>query len=150
MVLTSNNSEEIDDRNNAIAVTALQQDIQNVPSQHPFYGLPQELIWDIVDYLPPEAFINFVFANYPLLRHHGLAPALSKPRIDYLTNRTRISSFFPLLRLPTEIMLQVIRYLKPLDVMKFVVANYRDLTRQGIAPPLTAETERTLWKAIRV
>ena len=104
----------------------------------------------IVDFLPAESFINFAFANYPLLHHNGLAPALSQPRVRYITAETQISSLFPLIRLPAEIMLSVMRYLKPIDIMRFVVANYQDLARQGIAPPLTEETVQQLRNAVRV
>lgn len=117
---------------------------------HPFYNLPPELILSIVDFLPAEAFINFAFANYPLLHHNGLAPSLSKPRVSYLTNQTQIASLFPLIRLPPEIMLSVIKRLKPIDVMRFVLANYQDLARQGIAPPLSEETKMQLRGAVRV
>ncbi|KAL1584641.1 hypothetical protein WHR41_06949 [Cladosporium halotolerans] len=131
---------------------------QNTPStqmalhrrpQHPFYTLPPELILDIVDLLPPEAFINFAFANYPLLHATGLAPALSRIRIDYITNNTRIPALFPLFRMPAEIMLHIMRNLKPLDIMRFVLANYQDLARQGITPPLTEDTLRQLRNAVR-
>ena len=47
-------------------------------------------------------------------------------------------------------MLSVMRYLKPIDMMRFVVANYQDLARQGIAPPLTDETIMELRNAVRV
>ena len=56
---------------------------------------------------------------------------------------------FPLIRMPAEIMLHIMRNLKPLDIMRFVVANYQDLERQGIAPPLTVETVAQLRNAIR-
>lgn len=117
---------------------------------HPFYSLPPELILSIVDLLPAESFINFAFANYPLLHHNGLAPSLSGPRVSYITNQTQIPALFPLIRLPAEIMLSVMRYLKPIDMMRFVVANYQDLARQGIAPPLTDETVLQLRNAVRV
>jgi hypothetical protein len=116
---------------------------------HPFYSLPAELILDIVDLLPPESFINFAFANYPLLHSYGLAPALSRPRVVYITTQTSIPALFPLLRLPPEIMLHVMRHLKPIDIMRFAVANYQDLERQGIAPPLSAETVQHLRTAVR-
>jgi hypothetical protein len=116
--------------------------------QHPFYTLPSELILDIVDLLPPDSFINFAFANYPLLHSHGLAPALSRPRIVYVTTKTQIPTLFPLLRMPAEIMLHIMRNLKPIDIMRFVVANYQDLARSGVAPPMTADTERELRNAI--
>lgn len=116
---------------------------------HPFYTLPSELILDIIDFLPPESFINFAFANYPLLHSFGLAPALSRPRVLYITTQTQIPALFPLLRMPAEIMLHIMRHLKPIDIMRFVVANYQDLARQGIAPPLTAATVIQLKNAVR-
>lgn len=66
---------------------------------HPLYTLPSELILDIVDYLPADAFINFAFAIYPLLNSYALAPALSRPRVLYITTQT-----CPLLQMPAEIM----------------------------------------------
>jgi hypothetical protein len=118
-------------------------------AQHPFYALPVELVLDIIDLLPPEGFINFAFANYPLLLRHGLAPALSRPRISYITNQTQLPAMFPLLRMPAEITLHIMHQLSPSDMMRFVVANYQDLARQGIAPPLGVETVRGLESAVR-
>ncbi|KAK5703166.1 hypothetical protein LTR97_004115 [Elasticomyces elasticus] len=123
--------------------------VATVP-QHPFYTLPSELILDIIDLLPPESFITFAFANYPLLHSYGLAPALSRPRVVYITTQTSIPMLFPLLRLPPEIMLHVMRNLKPIDIMRFAVANYQDLERQGIAPPLSAEVVGSLRRAVGV
>lgn len=119
-------------------------------TRHPFYSLPAELILSIIDLLPPESFINFAFANYPLLSDYGLAPALSGTRVTYLTGQTRIPALFPLLRLPPEITLHVLGHLSPVDVMRFVLANYQDLARQGIAPALTDETVAQLWAAVCV
>ncbi|KAK6436272.1 hypothetical protein LTR95_007532 [Oleoguttula sp. CCFEE 5521] len=119
-----------------------------LPPRHPFYAMPSELIFDIVDLLPPEAFINLAFANYPLLSANGLAPALSRPRVAYITTNTRLPALFPLIRMPAEITLQIMRHLRPLDVMRFVVANYQDLARQGIAPPMTAEMIAQLRVAV--
>ncbi|KAF2213164.1 hypothetical protein CERZMDRAFT_90581 [Cercospora zeae-maydis SCOH1-5] len=118
--------------------------------RHPLYSLPSELILDIVDLLPPESFINFAFANYPLLHWYGVLPALSRTRVIYITTQTRIPALFPLLRIPAEIMLHILRNLRPIDIARFVVANYQDLARQGIAPPLTPETERELRNAVRL
>lgn len=129
--------------------SASAQSTQNARPRHPFYTLPPELILDIVDLLPPESFINFAFANYPLLHANGLAPALSRLRIDYITNNTRIPALFPLFRMPAEIMLHIMRNLKPIDIMRFVLANYQDLARQGITPPLTEDTLRQLRNALR-
>ncbi|KAL1311097.1 hypothetical protein AAFC00_001304 [Neodothiora populina] len=115
---------------------------------HPFYTLPAELVLDIVDMLPPDAFINFVFANYPLLRAYGLAPTLSSARISYLVRQTRIPTHFQLLPFPPEINLQILRCFQPIDLMNFVMANYQHMTRQGIAPPLTPETVYQLRRSI--
>lgn len=117
--------------------------------RHPFYSLPSELILDIVDLLPADGFINFAFANYPLLHSYGMAPALSRPRVVYITTQTQIPALFPLLRMPPEIMLHIMRHLKPIDIMRFVVANYQDLARQGIAPPLSPATVMQLRNAVR-
>lgn len=115
---------------------------------HPFYTLPHELILDIIDLLPPDSFINFVFANYPLLRLHGLAPALSSARVSYLVRQTRIPTHFQLLPFPPELNLQVLRYFRPLDLMNFVMANYQHMAAQGIAPPLTAVTIQQLRRSV--
>ncbi|GAB7366644.1 hypothetical protein MBLNU230_g8626t1 [Neophaeotheca triangularis] len=123
---------------------------QPLTPPHPFYSLPAELILDIVDLLPPESFINFVFANYPLLHANGLAPALSRSRVCYITTQTQIPNLFPLLKMPVEMMLQIISHLKPIDLMRFVVANYQVLERQGIAPLMAEATARQLRKAVGV
>jgi len=111
-------------------------------------SLPAELVMDVVDLLPPEAFINFTFANYPLLASRGLAPALSAERVFYLSSQTQIIRHFRLLPIPCELILQVMSLLKPIDIMRFVMANYQDLTIQGIAPPLTPDTLRQLRTAV--
>ena len=146
----SNNQESSSARSSSASSNAVTYGAQpQATPQHPFYTLPAELILDIVDLLPPEAFINFAFANYPLLHSYGLAPALSRPRIVYITTQTQIPALFPLLRIPPEIMLHVMRNLKPIDIMRFAVANYQDLARQGIAPPLSEDTVKQLRNAVR-
>lgn len=144
----SNGDDQVDGAASS-SMTNTQQLATTTQPPHPFYSLPSELILDIVDYLPAESFINFAFANYPLLHSYGLAPALSRPRVIYITTQTQIPALFPLLRMPAEIMLHIMRHLKPIDIMRFVVANYQDLARQGIAPPLTAATVQQLKNAVR-
>jgi hypothetical protein len=51
--------------------------------------------------------------------------------------------------LPAEITLEIMRNMKPIDIMRFVLANYQDLARQGITPPLTEETLSQLRRAVR-
>lgn len=118
--------------------------------QHPLLRLPAELIADIIDYLPQEAFINFVFADYTTLRAVGLAPVLSRRRLIYITTQMHSPALFcPLLTVPPELMLHIMRHLRPMDVMRFVIANYRELSRQGIAPPVMGEIKMELEKALR-
>lgn len=114
---------------------------------HPLYRLPLDLILMITDHLDPETFISLAFATYPLLRHHGLAPAMSVQRLSQLVNRSRLPFMFRLLPLPTELLLQTMRFLSPVDLIWFVVANYQHLAATGIAPPLTGDRIRTLRAA---
>lgn len=115
---------------------------------HPFYNLPAELMLHIVDLLPPESFINFAFANYSLFLANGLAPALSSKRIAIMMRRTDINRHFSLLPFPAELNLQIMSLLKPIDIMRFVIANYQEVERQGIAPKLTVEIISRLQSAI--
>lgn len=117
---------------------------QGTISPHPFYRFPLELIFHIIDLLPAEAFINFAFAHYPLLHRHRLVPSLSTPELSRMVSRSRLPRLFRLVPLPSELLLQTIRHLSPMDTMRFVLANYEDLARSGIAPRLTAETVRSL------
>lgn len=78
-----------------------------------------------------------------------MAPALSRVRIDYLVNNTQIPAMFPLFQMPAELILDIMSNLKPIDIMRFVLANYQDLARQGITPPLTADTLCQLRNAVR-
>lgn len=115
--------------------------------RHPIYRLPLDIILMITDRLSPEDFINLAFANYPLLRHYGLVPALPSQRLAKLVNRSRLRSMFKLLPLPTELLLQTMRLLSPVDMMLFVMANYDDLVAKGIAPALTKDRIRALRTA---
>lgn len=98
----------------------------------------------IIDRLTPEEFINFAFANYPLLLHYGLAPAMSARQLAHLIDRSSLPSIFRLIPLPTELLLQTMRKLSPIDLMRFVMANYSDLVSRGLAPQLTDETIKAL------
>lgn len=115
---------------------------------HAFYTLPPELLLSIVDFLPPDAFVNFVFAIYPLLRSYGLAPALSSTRLGHLVRQTRIPIHFQLLPFPPEITLQVLTHVRPFDLVNFVMANYQHMTLLGIAPRLTPVTIHQLRRAV--
>jgi hypothetical protein len=113
------------------------------------HSLPPEIMLGIVDLLPPETFINLALAYYPLLNACGLTPPLTPSRVSYITNRTHLPQFIPLSRMPPEIMLVIMSHLKPMDIMRFTVANYQNLERNRIAPALTNETIRRLGSAVR-
>lgn len=108
------------------------------------YTLPLELFLLVVDNLDPETFINFAFASYPLLRQRGLVPAMSIRRLAHLLNQTSVPGMFRLLPLPTETILQIMKELKPKDLMRFVLANYQDLVARGLAPVLNEGTVNRL------
>lgn len=157
----SNPSSSSSDNGNTISISASSDASVNTtttlppthpPGTPPLYTLPPELLLSIIDLLAPSSFINFAFASYPILLTHNLAPALTRSRISYVTRRTRLPRMFPLLRLhvPAEITLQIMRYLGPGDMLRFVVANYQDLERQGIAPALGSGVVRELERVSRV
>lgn len=118
------------------------------PLSHPFYTLPTELIFEIIGLLPPDAFINFAFANYPLLLTYGLAPSLTPDRFSYLVRQTRITNHFQLLPFPSEVIMQILSRLRPIDLLNFVMANYQTMAARGIAPALTPETIQQLRRSI--
>lgn len=149
----SNSASSSSENGNTISISSRQTNdtatttpFAHPPGTPPLYTLPPELLLNIIDLLTPSSFINLAFASYPILLTHNLAPALTRSRISYITQRTRLPRMFPLLRLhvPAEITLQIMRYLSPGDMMRFVVANYQDLQRQGIAPALGVGVVREL------
>ena len=77
----------------------------------PLHSLPLEIILDITSYLPAEAFISFAFAHFALLRRCGLAPSLSTQQLANLVEHARLPRFFRLVPLPSELLLQTMRYL---------------------------------------
>ena len=115
---------------------------------HPFYTLPSEIIRDIVDLLEPEALISFAFADYHLMVSKGLAPVLSTDRIIRLAETTQTRVYVQVLPFPAELILHVLSLLCPIDMMRFAIANYQDLVRQGIAPVLTADMLLQLQLAV--
>jgi uncharacterized protein YhdP len=133
--------------------------------QHParsFRGLPIELILEILSYLPPDALISFGFANYHLLITHSLASLLSRPTMIRLMNQAIVlrmrtsttgSASLPGMAgptsLPSEVHLQILRNMEPIDVLNYGIANYLVLAQQGIAPPLSQDTLRRLNNAVR-
>ncbi|THY28946.1 hypothetical protein D6D01_03723 [Aureobasidium pullulans] len=116
-----------------------------------FRGLPTELILEIMSYLSPDALLSFGFANYHLLVRHSMAPLLSSCTMTRLVHqaavpRTRTTGQ---LSVPTEVNLQILRHLGPVDSLNYAMANYLILAQQGIAPSLSTETLRRLNRAVQ-
>lgn len=106
-----------------------------------FFRLPLELILEITERLPPQAMVNFIFANYALLHYFGLVPAMSPEQLSRLVDESRLDRIVQrLIPLPVELLLQMMENLSPRDTLMFVLANYRDLALRGIAPALSDDT----------
>lgn len=109
--------------------------------------MPFELILDIVDNLDPQSLISLAFAYYPLVQRVGLAPAMSTSELATLFNRSKLPSMLPLVSLPAELLLQVMRLLSPMDLMRFALANYQGLVARRLAPRLTDDIFDSLLEA---
>ncbi|CAD0112737.1 unnamed protein product [Aureobasidium uvarum] len=128
----------------------MQSVIQSPPRS--FRGLPTELVLEILSYLAPDALISFGFAYYHLLVRHSLASLLSPITMTRLFYQARIhlrSRSSGPMSLPSEVNLQILRRLEPADALNYAMANYLELARQGIAPPLSQDTLCRLNRAIR-
>ena len=106
--------------------------------RHGFYVLPSEMVLEILSYLGPTDFVNFVFSNYDLLCHHGLAPRLSVKRLAALLAQDLSPGErrTPLHRLPTELLIYTMSKMSAVTTASFVLAQYQHLRSRGIAPPL--------------
>ena len=101
------------------------------PAAHGLYGLPAEMLIHILDRLDLVDLPAFVAAAYPLLRHHGLAPALA-PRGYTWMERPRYSAFalatssilVGIRYLPLEILVQVTGHLSVEEKITFIIANW--------------------------
>ena len=95
------------------------------------YGLPAEMLINILDQLDLVDLPAFVAAAYPLLRHHGLAPPLAPLGFTWM-ERPRYSAFalatssilVGIRYLPLEILVQVTRHLTVTDKIVFIIANW--------------------------
>ncbi|KAF2182699.1 hypothetical protein K469DRAFT_218378 [Zopfia rhizophila CBS 207.26] len=110
-------------------------------------NLPAELLLDIIRYLHSEEYATFALALYPLLRRHGLVPALTKETYLRITRQrpppsSKTGSYW---RLPVEMTDEIMRYLEPADMIAFLFSN-RELFLRYL-PELSKDTKKGLWKS---
>lgn len=106
-------------------------------SLRPFRGLPDEILYHILEMLDTEAYITFVITHYVFFFRHGLAPPMNTTRLANILDGSRTTLRFPMMVLPPEILLEVMQRMPRQDMMSFGIANYRYLADVGIAPQLT-------------
>lgn len=109
--------------------------------------LPPEIMYEIISYLRPTDFINFVFSDYNLLQRHGIAPPQPRHQIVARLEAESSSSSFssharnvssglttPFDRLPNELVLSILSSLQPRAMVDFVLAHYTYLLLRGMVP----------------
>ena len=88
--------------------------------------LPAELLLGVLNGLDILDFPSLIFAIYPILRHHGIAPPFSIPRIEVMRRRLILPG--PLTRgiesLPPELRLHIGRSLDAREKINFVLATW--------------------------
>lgn len=122
--------------------------VTNSHPPHGFFRLPMELRLIIMEDMAPHNFINFALATYSLLRplHWNLVPRITPERLRQMKDTTQAaSSRFQML--PNELVLDILRLLGRVDMMRFVFTNYQVMVLKGIAPALTLDTIKQLQKA---
>ncbi|KAF2003029.1 hypothetical protein P154DRAFT_520383 [Amniculicola lignicola CBS 123094] len=117
------------------------------PSHINFDDLPAELFLDIIQYLHVSDYVSFALAIYPILQRHGLAPPLTEDiyrRImdQRLDEPPDVEAF---LRLPIELMEEIMTYLQPTDRIAMLFAH-RSLFLRYL-PDFSNETKIRIWKS---
>ena len=105
------------------------------------HALPPELVLHVISYLPPVDFINLLFAQYDLLCRHRLTPRLTPCHLAELLSTCALPVHevaTPIERLPTEMLLDIVRFLPKIDLANFTFAYYHLLRARRLAPSLTA------------
>lgn len=82
----------------------------------------------------PLAFAKRLFVN----RAH------TTPNLPSLPNMNRPTNYSAFFRLPVELRFQILSYLRPDDLLRFVLAAYTQLRQVGHVPSLTTRTFRGL------
>lgn len=117
----------------------------------PLFDLPSELLLLVLDNLPPEPFISFMFASYDFMSYKwpDICPLMTPASLKaFLTTPSPLAAARnPFMKMPTEMILAVIKNLARRDWMRFAMANYHVLEEKGIAPPMTAGTRKQLERA---
>lgn len=103
----------------------------------PLSGLPNEMLFHVLEMLDTEAYIAFVVTHYTFFARRGLAPPMNPERLSNILDESRTAAYFPMKILPPEILLEVMQRMPRRHMMDFVVGNYRHLVNVGIAPRLT-------------
>ena len=111
-------------------------------------GLPFELFSIIVGLLDLETYIRLAIAHYHLFQRRERAPRMTEARLGYITGHRLTANYYPLMLLPTELMLQMLQRLPRRDVLHYIIANYTQLIHLGIAPRITEADVEYLRLAI--
>ena len=103
------------------------------------YGLPAELIIQILDFLRPQDLLNFALVHYSLLWSHRIVPAVSIKLINELLTAQQIPNTFSICPLPNEIVEQLLGYLDKQDIVRLMLAYYPTFRSQRYAPELSTQ-----------
>lgn len=103
------------------------------------YGLPAELIMEILDLLRPQDLINFSLVHYSLLWSHRIVPAISIKMVKELLLEQQIPNMFSSCPLPNELVEQLLGYLDKQDIMRLMLAYYPTFRSQRYAPNLSSQ-----------
>ena len=114
------------------------------------YGLPAELIIQILDLLRPQDLLNFAFVHYSLLWSHRIVPAVSIKTINELLAEQQIPNIFTICPLPNEIIEQLLGYLDKQDIVRLMLAYYPTFRSQCYAPELSSQMLHELTYAASI
>ena len=103
----------------------------------PLYQLPAELLLNIIDRLDLIDFPSLLCATLPLLRYHHIVPHTSRRELSAMIRAVSHGRYRPqyplqsngnppgLRSLPTELRMQMGRYLTTADKVNFTIAAWR-------------------------
>ena len=103
------------------------------------YGLPAELIMEILDLLRPQDLLNFALVHYSLLWSHRIVPAISIGMVNELLAEQQTPNMFNSCPLPNELVEQLLGYLDKQDIIRLMLAYYPTFRSQRYAPDLSSQ-----------